>query len=582
MSQQFEIADRSGWTGAACGIAQRALSRDALSPRAALAGSLVAALIVGIYFWRNEGLLANILYAAGITIALAGILMLIGRRIFFASATMALFVWLIATASGIKRATMNMVVHAYDLFFYFSSWSTISFLWNDHKTYLFGLLTAIIGLAVASVLVWRLDASRIARRNAALVILAGAVIGAYGWTAKGERRHMQFNFENLYVSSFYASWGETVAALWHGALIEAAAAPSGSAFALPGACDTAQKPPHIILIHQESVVPPALFDKLAYDKSVDPLFHSQDDRWHKLRVETYGGASWLTEFSILAGVSTHSFGGMRQFVQTFMQNKLKDTLPQVLERCGYRNVVFYPMLKNFVSNDKFYASVGMKEVFDLKAQGAKTSQERDRFYYMNTLAELERHSKSSVKPLFTFVQTMSAHWPYDVTFAPEETVAGGGPGTHPEMHEYLRRVSLAKRDYDHLIAEIKRRLPNERVLVVQYGDHHPMSTRVLLGFNEDTEAEDVALDPNSAGFITYYAINGHNYQVPALPRQDALDVPYLGSVILQSAGLPLSDSHRERMRLLALCKGRYYTCDKRDEILGFHRRLIDSGIMAAR
>ena len=50
---------------------------------------------------------------------------------------------------------------------------------------------------------------------------------------------------------------------------------------------------------------------------------------------------------------------MRQFVQTFTQNKLKDTLPQALERCGYRNVVFYPMLRNFVSNDRFYTSIGL-------------------------------------------------------------------------------------------------------------------------------------------------------------------------------------------------------------------------------
>jgi len=28
---------------------------------------------------------------------------------------------------------------------------------------------------------------------------------------------MQFYFENLYVSSFYASWGETLEALWRGA-----------------------------------------------------------------------------------------------------------------------------------------------------------------------------------------------------------------------------------------------------------------------------------------------------------------------------------------------------------------------------
>ena len=33
---------------------------------------------------------------------------------------------------------------------------------------------------------------------------------------------MQFYYENLYVSSFYASWGETLEALWRGALLEAA------------------------------------------------------------------------------------------------------------------------------------------------------------------------------------------------------------------------------------------------------------------------------------------------------------------------------------------------------------------------
>ena len=56
---------------------------------------------------------------------------------------------------------------------------------------------------------------------------------------------------------------------------------------------------------------------------------------------------------------------MRQFVQSFTQNKLKETLPQVFERCGYRNVVFYPLLRNFVSNDRFYSSIGLKEIIDM-------------------------------------------------------------------------------------------------------------------------------------------------------------------------------------------------------------------------
>ena len=38
---------------------------------------------------------------------------------------------------------------------------------------------------------------------------------------------------------------------------------------------------------------------------------------------------------------------------------------------------FYPMLRNFVSNDRFYGSIGLKEIFDMKSQAAPTAQERD-------------------------------------------------------------------------------------------------------------------------------------------------------------------------------------------------------------
>jgi hypothetical protein len=515
---------------------------------------------------------------------MAAVLVLVSRRVLFSVVLTAALVATIAAAASAKRATMNMVVHAYDLFFYLSSWSTISYLWSDQRRYLLALAGAVFSVAVAAWLAYRADGTRVSRYGAALALPICVGLAWYGADAKGERRHMQFYYENLYVSSFYASWGETLEALWRGALLEAAprAAAAGPGFAIPSSCRVGVKPPHIILIHEESVVQPSLFPTLSYDRSVDPFFHSDDALTHRMRVETYGGASWLTEFSILAGVSTHAFGGMRQFVQTFTQNKLKDTMPQALERCGYRNVVFYPMMRNFVSNDRFYNSIGLKEIFDMGSQKAQSTQERDRFYYANAMSEMERHFKSSPKPLFMFIQTMSAHWPYDFKFEPDVEVPGGGPGTSPEMDEYLRRLSMSKIDFDFLMSELARRFPRERFLVVHYGDHHPMATRTLLGFDADTEAEDVALGPDSIGFITYYAARGINYRVPALPPFEPLDVPYLGTAILEMAGLPLSDSHRERKRLMTLCKGLYQTCAQREEILMFHRRLIDSGVMAAR
>jgi phosphoglycerol transferase MdoB-like AlkP superfamily enzyme len=549
---------------------------------ASLMGSLLAR-----YFWVDEGTLPNIVFTAGVTLALILLLVLISRRVLFATTLVALLVVLIVAISSVKRAVMNMVMHAYDIVFYLSSWSTISYLWSDQRRYLGFLAGGLIGSASLAALAYRADGTCLRRRWAALGLAFAVALAWYGAAAKGERRHMQFYYENLYVSSFYASWGETLEALWRGALLEAAprAAAAGAAFSIPTSCELGSlgaKPPHVILIHEESVVQPSLFPSLHYDHAVDPFFHSYDDHTHQLRVETYGGASWLTEFSILAGVSTHAFGGMRQFVQIFTQNKLKDTLPQVFERCGYRNVVFYPMLRNFVSNDRFYSSIGLKEIIDMRAQGATSVQERDRFYYANAMAEMDKHFKSSRKPLFIFIQTMAAHWPYDFTYAPDVDVPGGGPGTDPEMHEYLRRLSMAKIDFDGLLADLRHRFPLERFLVVHYGDHHPMATRTLLGFDADTEAEDVALNPESIGFVTYYAVRGINYRVPTLPQFETLDVPYLGTVILEAAGMPLSDAHRERKRLMLLCRGRYQTCKHRDAILLFHRRLIDSGVMAAR
>jgi phosphoglycerol transferase MdoB-like AlkP superfamily enzyme len=547
----------------------------------AIAG-LIGALLAR-YFWVDEGAIPNILFTAGVTLALIVLFVLLSQRVLFATTLVALLIVLIVAISAVKRAVMNMVMHAYDLIFYLSSWSTISYLWSDQRRYVVALAGALIAMAGAAWLAYRADGTCINRRWAAAALPFAIVLAWYGAAAKGERRHMQFYYENLYVSSFYASWGETLEALWRGALLEASprAAAAGPAFSLAYSCTLGAKPPHVLLIHEESLVQPALFPTLHYDHAVDPFFHSYDDRTHQLRVETYGGASWLTEFSILAGVSTQAFGGMRQFVQTFTQGKLKETLPQVLERCGYRNVVFYPLLRNFVSNDRFYSSIGLKEIIDMRAQGAKSTQERDHFYFGNALAEMEKHFKSSRKPLFMYIQTMSAHWPYDFKYQPDVDVPGGGPGTDPEMHEYLRRLSLAMFDFDALMSELRHHFPLERFLVVHYGDHHPMATRTLLGFDAETEAEDVALNPDSVGFVTYYAVRGVNYRVPTLPQFETLDVPYLGTVILDAAGLPLPDSHRERKRLMLLCKGRYQTCKHRDEILLFHRRLIDSGVMAA-
>lgn len=531
------------------------------------------------YIVLNEGGLDNQTYVVGVSVATAAVLLFATRRVLVAAAVANGLILTSVAVAAAKYQAMGMVLHAYDIVFYLSSWSTISFLWSDFRAQCLGLAFLLALLAATALVTWRLDTTRVSRWLSAGIVVVAVMVAFTGAYWKGERRHTQYYWEDMHLSSFYSSWGETVETLLRGQLIESAASAPGPLFHVPSTCAGPAKPPHIILIHEESVVPPELFAKLSYDKSLDPFFRSADGKLHKMRVETYGGASWLTEFSILAGVSTRSFGGMRNFVQSLMAGKIHDTLPEALARCGYRNAVFYPMLRNFVSNEKFYKAVGLSEVFDAKDQGAPTYQERDRFYYANALAYMSRHIAHSRQPLFTFIQTMGTHSPYDFKFSPETEVAGGGAGTDPEMSEYLRRLAMAAMDYAEFKRQLAERFPSEQFLIVHYGDHQPVATRSLLGLDTQLEAEDIDIALNSPGFLTYYAVDGLNFAPPPLPAVATLDVPYMPLVILESAGLPLSDSYRARKQLLAVCNGRYFTCADHQRILAFHRRLIDSGLI---
>ncbi len=566
-------------------IARRAHSSSSsreLRPSTAYALSAAIFFVVVISRWGTEGGLATSLFATASCLMLGAFLVVLTRRVFFATIAVSALTLLIVLGASIKHKKMHMVMHAYDLVFYLSSWSTVTYLWEDYRRYV-----VIVGLSllVAAIMCWsayRMDGSRVSRPVAALAMALFATIAHGALEAKGERRHTEFAYSGQYLTYFFSSWPETLETFWRGQLLEAALRSPEPAFRTPLTCNPSVKAPNIILIHQESVVPPSYFPTLQYDSNLKSFFRSHDGRTHKMRVETYGGASWLTEFSLLTGVSTYSFGSMRSFVQLLMADKMNDTLPEALARCGYRNMVFYPMLRNFVSNDRFYSAIGLTEIFDLKDQKARVVNERDRFYYTNAMNEMERHFRGSAQPVFTYIQTMAAHWPYTTKFSPELNVPGGGPGTHPEMHEYLRRLAIAQMDYEHLKSELARRFPDQEFLIVHYGDHHPMATRMLLGFKEGTEAEDVALDIDSVGFLTYFAMDGINFQPAALPNQDIIDVPYLGTLILQSARLPLSEANRERKRLLELCSGRYFSCPDRGAIMRFHRRLIDSGLVQAR
>ena len=84
------------------------------------------AVLMLVYFYAYEGQLFNVVFTIGVTGALVSVLAFFTRRLMFSLALVAALDAVVIWASTVKRQTMNMVVHAYDLFVYLSSWSTFS------------------------------------------------------------------------------------------------------------------------------------------------------------------------------------------------------------------------------------------------------------------------------------------------------------------------------------------------------------------------------------------------------------------------------------------------------------------------
>ena len=176
---------------------------------------------------------------------------------------------------------------------------------------------------------------------------------------------------------------------------------------------------------------------------------------------------------------------------------------------------------------------------------------------------------------------MASHGPYDSAYMPEVNVPGGGPGTSAEMSEYLRRTAMASLDRDFFMDEIKRRFPDEPILVVRYGDHQPDFAADMIDPNLDERGiwERLAsYDPRY--YTTYYAIDVVNFKPMDMSSAlDTLEGPYLPLVIQEAAGLPLDPSFVEQKKILSRCAGLFYACKAGAEARRFTRLLIDAGLI---
>lgn len=457
-------------------------------------------------------------------------------------------------------------------------WGSFSFLFAIFPK----LMTYVgLGLVVAAAvlaLVWRLDAFRMRRLTAAAGAL-GCLLGLGGLSAVYPFWPEDIWLPHSYVSNFARSGVDAVTAYSRIGYMESDAVVTDHLKTVPtSACEPAGKPPHIIMVHDESAFDIRRAPNIRVPQGYGRHFRSFDGKQRDLIVEGAGGPSWYTEYNVFAGLSARSFGKFSYFVTRIAGGRVERGLPNALRRCGYRTFSLYPAYGAFMGTRTFQASTGVQNFFDRTAMRAREV-EPDSFYYDTALTMLEReHAKG---PTFFFIYLSANHFPWDYRWRPELTPGWRDLGNRPVVDEYLRRQTLGMQEYQQFVEHLRRQFPGERFMIVRYGDHQPdFATQILEPSLKDEAVVQRLMTNDPKYYTTYYAIDAINYR----PRNvtsahNTIEAPYLPMVVLESAGLPLDPSFSEQKRIFERCRGLFYSCANGAEARRFNRLLIDAGLI---
>src|SRR3954451_7645628 len=165
------------------------------------------------------------------------------------------------------------------------------------------------------------------------------------------------------------------------------------------ACNPAGRRPHIIMIHDESSFDIRSAPGVKVPAGYGTHFKSYDGVARKFLAESNGGPSWFTEYNVLAGLSSRSFGRFSYFVTRIASGRVERGLPLALRRCGYSTASLYPAYGAFMSARSFQTTTGIQHFLDARDLGAKDV-EPDSFCYDKALRLMSEQPLA--KPLFMF------------------------------------------------------------------------------------------------------------------------------------------------------------------------------------
>lgn len=336
--------------------------------------------------------------------------------------------------------------------------------------------------------------------------------------------------------------------------------------------------PNVICIMNESLSDLKVLGNLTTNLDYMPFMNSLTENTIKgnLFVPVIGAGTSNTEFEFLTGHSTHFLPSGSNAYMLYVKNPMA-SLVSTLEAQNYSSWAFHPYLASGWNRPTVYSNFGfnkftaLEDIFDMslweryQANGNDANflqglvdlnypgsnillrqYVSDSYNYDRLIEDYENRDKS--QPYFAFNVTMQNHGGYSTSCVNfnESIYATSTSKVYNRANKYLSLVRASDTAFKELIEYFSK--VKEPTVICMFGDHQP---NVETGFIAEVmgvkDISNLSIEDEQKRYTTPFFIwANYDIEEKIIPQ---LSVNYLSSLVLQTAGLELTEYNKYLLKL---------------------------------
>lgn len=538
-----------------------------------------------------EKLLLEKAFALAVVATLTLAMLFATARVAFSLLVPAILVGTLATASMLKFEFLRTPALAPDLEYYLN-WQTVEVV-SRYPVLLTFSLAVVVLVPLLLVLAWRWESvppgmrwrhARAAALRATgtlvmLVLLASCLTPAGPFSGVFNKPMWATVIDRSYLTAFLTSFSDTE--------VKLPAIPAKVDRSISWKIETPPKAPErhpdVVAVLEESSFDPHMLDVCTVPECDLPMFRMDADTraGSPLIVHTFGGGTWTSEFALETGLADVMFGNAGLYAPYSLAPRIEYTLPRAFKAAGYRVIAVYSHSGEFLNARNAYAHYGFDEFYDgtdfglgWKSTDADLLEVFRRIY----ADEIAAHPD---QPLYIFTLTLNQHGPHMTPLAqlPPPFDKPLFPGKFKpaaldvwlnlNLGNYLHRAALSSQ----MLEAMQEMLwsSGRPTVLMHFGDHQPSFDGAMHALSKRVPKEA----GQNASRVTYYRLLS-NVRVPEMKTFEALDIVYLGSMLLEASGVPKDAFYQANSLLRDRCGGSYLTCRDHNLLASYHDYLFNT------